>query len=116
MTRAAVAERPLTPEEVSGEPFIDDLEEEMAARFPEPPPPPAAHRLHRGRRGRMIAGVCAGLADHLGVDPVVLRVVFLFLAIGGGFGGLLYLLCWILIPEEVEGAGSPGSPPAMQSR
>lgn len=47
--------------------------------------------------------MCAGLGRYLGVDPVLLRIAFVVLAIAGGGGVLLYLVSWILIPEERAG-------------
>ena len=62
-----------------------------------------ARVLRRARDDRVIAGVCAGLGRYLGVDPVLLRIAFVVLAIAGGGGLLLYVVSWILIPEEREG-------------
>ncbi len=59
--------------------------------------------LRRSRDDRVIAGVCGGLGRYLGVDPVLLRIAFVVLAIAGGGGILLYILSWILIPEERSG-------------
>jgi phage shock protein C len=59
--------------------------------------------LRRSRDERVIGGVCAGLGRYLGVDPALLRVAFVVLAIAGGGGLLLYVVSWILIPEEREG-------------
>lgn len=70
----------------------------------EPPSPTATpHVLRRSRQDRMIAGVCGGLGRYLGVDPVLLRVAFVVLAIAGGSGILIYILGAILIPEEKPG-------------
>lgn len=59
--------------------------------------------LRRSRSDRVIAGVCGGLGRYLGLDPVLLRVAFVVLAIAAGGGILLYVVSWILIPEEREG-------------
>jgi phage shock protein C len=48
----------------------------------------------------MIAGVCGGLAVHLGLDPLLVRVAFVLFALGGGCGVLLYIILWILMPQE----------------
>lgn len=56
-------------------------------------------RLHRPS-DRMVAGVCAGLGRHLGIDPLVLRVAFGVLAFFGGAGLLLYGALWLFLPEE----------------
>jgi phage shock protein PspC (stress-responsive transcriptional regulator) len=57
-------------------------------------------RLCRSRDGRVVAGVCAGLAAYFGVDPTLVRLAFALLTIFGGTGILLYLCAWIVIPEE----------------
>jgi phage shock protein C len=68
--------------------------------------------LRRSRSGRVVAGVCGGLGRYLGVDPVLLRIAFVVLAIAGGGGLLLYVVSWILIPEEgeAEAAAAPPGP------
>jgi phage shock protein PspC (stress-responsive transcriptional regulator) len=58
--------------------------------------------LRRARDGRILAGVCAGLGPRLQIDPVVLRVVLVMLAVFGGVGALLYAAGWLLVPEEGE--------------
>jgi phage shock protein PspC (stress-responsive transcriptional regulator) len=57
-------------------------------------------RLHRIGPGRMIAGVAAGLADYLDVDPTLVRIGFVVLALMGGIALPLYLAGWLLIPDE----------------
>lgn len=57
-------------------------------------------RLERKLEGRWIAGVCAGLADYLGVDANLIRLVTAVLVIFGGFGALAYVMAWVLVPEE----------------
>ena len=57
-------------------------------------------RLYRPREGRVIAGVCAGLAAYFGVDPTLVRLAFALVTVFGGIGILLYLVAWIVIPEE----------------
>ena len=48
----------------------------------------------------MLAGVCAGLADYLGVDTTIVRVAFAVFTFMGGVGIPAYLACLLLIPEE----------------
>ncbi|MGZ4154695.1 MAG: PspC domain-containing protein, partial [Actinomycetota bacterium] len=55
------------------------------------PDEPPERRLTRSRANRIIAGVCAGLADYLGVDRVLVRIVFVVLAFGAGAGIALYV-------------------------
>lgn len=64
---------------------------------------PGPRVLRRGRDDRVIGGVCSGLGRYLGVDPVLLRIAFVVLAIAGGGGIILYIVGWILIPEERPG-------------
>jgi phage shock protein C len=63
----------------------------------------ATKRLYRIRDGRIVAGVCAGLAAYFGVDPTLVRLAFVLLTFFGGLGVLLYLGAWMVIPDEVEG-------------
>ena len=51
----------------------------------------------------MLAGVAAGVARSLGLDPVIVRVAFLVLALAGGAGMPLYVAGWLLIPDEESG-------------
>ncbi|MGB7050460.1 MAG: PspC domain-containing protein [Acidimicrobiales bacterium] len=66
-------------------------------------PPTPDERLHRSRQGRMLAGVAAGLADYLGVDPTLVRLGFVALAFMGGLAVPLYLAGWLVIPDEDGG-------------
>lgn len=63
-------------------------------------PEPDRMRLHRFRSGRMVAGVAAGLADYLDVDPTLVRIGFVVLALMGGVAVPLYVAGWLLIPDE----------------
>ena len=64
--------------------------------------PHATARLMRPRYDRKIAGVCAGLSEHLGLDTSLVRILWVFLTFASGlFPGLIaYVLAWIIIPEE----------------
>ena len=57
-------------------------------------------RLYRSRLDRKIAGICGGLGDHLDLDPVFIRLVFLLSIPFGGLGALAYLVMWIMVPEQ----------------
>jgi phage shock protein PspC (stress-responsive transcriptional regulator) len=58
-------------------------------------------RLHRSRDERMIAGVCGGLAETLGIDVVILRLALVLATVlGVGAGVILYVACWILMPAS----------------
>jgi phage shock protein C len=56
--------------------------------------------LERPANGRMLAGVAAGAARYLGVDPTVVRIILAVLVVVGGVGIPLYAAGWLLIPEE----------------
>src|ERR1700753_259081 len=56
--------------------------------------------LRLDRQNRKIAGVCAGFARHLGVDVVLMRVLWLGIALCTGVGFLAYLAAWIVIPGD----------------
>ena len=57
-------------------------------------------KLERSRTNRVIAGVCAGLADYFSLDIALVRVLFVVSAICGSFGFWLYVILWIVVPEE----------------
>ncbi len=57
-------------------------------------------RLARSRTDVMLGGVCAGLANFLGIDPVIVRIFFVLLVIFDGAGILIYLLLWLVMPKE----------------
>ncbi|HEY5987833.1 MAG TPA: PspC domain-containing protein [Streptosporangiaceae bacterium] len=60
-------------------------------------------QLIRPRTGRIVAGVCAGLADYIGVDANLVRLAFAILTIFGIAPGVLaYVIAWLVIPEEGE--------------
>ncbi len=57
-------------------------------------------KIYRSNTNRVIAGVCGGLAEALGIDPTILRVVVLLLFFSGGIGILPYILAVIIIPNR----------------
>ena len=63
-------------------------------------------RLYRSSTNKVVGGVCGGMGDYLGIDPVLIRLLFVFLAVVEGFGALLYVILWIVLPEERR-AGEP---------
>lgn len=67
---------------------------------PELPTATEVRRVTRSRRDRVVGGVCGGLGRYLNVDPVLLRVAAVALALSGGLGVLAYVVAWIVIPEE----------------
>jgi phage shock protein PspC (stress-responsive transcriptional regulator) len=62
-------------------------------------------RLYRSKKDRMLGGVCAGLGEHFDIDPTVIRLIWAVITVLSiGTGVLVYILAWILIPEEDAGS------------
>lgn len=57
-------------------------------------------QLRRSRTDRSIAGVCGGLAQFMGVDSTAMRIIMLMLTLLGGMSLWVYIILWLLIPEE----------------
>ena len=57
-------------------------------------------RLYRSADDRMIGGVAAGLGEFLDIDSTIVRLIFAFSAFLGGTGLLVYLVMWLVVPEE----------------
>jgi phage shock protein C len=61
--------------------------------------------LYRSKKERMLGGVCAGLGEHFDIDPTVIRLVWAVITVLSiGTGVLVYIIAWILIPEEESGS------------
>ena len=73
----------------------------------------AARRLTRSTTDRKIAGVCGGLAEYIGTDPTLIRILWVLAVVAGGFGFLAYVIMWIALPEGPAGA-LPGASSATQ--
>jgi len=63
-----------------------------------------AHRPVRPRAGRKLGGVATGIALRYQIDPVIVRIAFVALALSGGVGVPMYLAGWLLLPEEGDTA------------
>jgi phage shock protein PspC (stress-responsive transcriptional regulator) len=57
-------------------------------------------RLYRSVHDRMLGGVCSGIAKFFGLDPTIVRLIWVIALLCLGFGFLAYILAWIIIPEE----------------
>ena len=57
-------------------------------------------KLYRKPKEQMIAGVCAGLAEYLNLDLVIVRLIFVLLLLLGGHGLLIYVILWIIMPVQ----------------
>jgi len=59
-----------------------------------------SRRLSRSRTDRKLAGVCGGIAEFLGWDPSLVRMLWIVLTLLGGSGILIYLILWVAMPED----------------
>lgn len=58
-------------------------------------------KMYRSRTKKMLAGICGGMSDYFNVDVTLIRLLWAAAVIFGfGSGIILYILCWIIIPEE----------------
>jgi len=87
---------------------------EHVTAIPPPAGPPSRPPLLRSSEDAVVGGVCAGVAEHLGMPPVVMRAVAVLLTVlGGGLGVVIYLVLWAVLPaaEPFPSAPSPGAAP-----
>jgi len=74
---------------------------------------PGYHRMYRDPDHRIIGGVCAGMGAYWNIDPIIIRIIFVALALAGGLGVLVYLILYIVLPEakstaqKIEMKGNP---------
>lgn len=57
-------------------------------------------KLYRSRIDAKVAGVCGGIGEYFGIDPTVVRLVWVLFILLGGTGLLLYGVCMVIIPAE----------------
>ena len=62
----------------------------------------SAKQLFRSRKDGLIAGVCGGLAEYFNVDPSLVRLIFILAVFLGGAGLVVYLVAWLIVPENPE--------------
>ena len=60
-------------------------------------------KLYKVNRGKMLDGVCAGIAEYFGIDSTVIRLAWVLFSLCGGSGILAYIICAIVIPSKPEG-------------
>jgi phage shock protein PspC (stress-responsive transcriptional regulator) len=76
-------------------------------------------KLYRSNTERMIAGVAGGLGEYFNIDPTLIRILFVVLAIFGGPGLILYIIMALIVPLEPTGVLPTSAPvdnePPMQS-
>lgn len=76
------------------------------------------NRLYRSASSRVFGGVAGGIAEYFDIDPIIIRMLFIIIALAGGGGVLVYIILWIAIPSRPlvppvynMGSGDPASPP-----
>ncbi len=57
-------------------------------------------QLYLSNTNKVIAGVCGGIGEYLDIDPVIIRLIWLFTISWGGAGIFMYLIAWIIIPRK----------------
>ncbi len=62
----------------------------------------SAKQLFRSRKDGLIAGVCGGLAEYFNIDPSLVRLIFILAVFLGGAGLVVYLVAWLIVPENPE--------------
>jgi phage shock protein PspC (stress-responsive transcriptional regulator) len=62
--------------------------------------PGEVRRLYRSGNDKILGGVCGGIAEYLGVDPVLIRILWVLGTLAWGFGILLYIIFWIIMPRN----------------
>jgi phage shock protein C len=65
----------------------------------------------RSRDDKMIAGVCGGLARYFNIDTTIVRLLFVLAVFLGGASPLIYLVLWLVMPEDKPGYSAPQSLP-----
>lgn len=60
-------------------------------------------RLYRVNEGKVIAGVCGGIAEYLNIDPTVIRLIWAIVGLMGGFGVVAYLVAMLIVPVKPLG-------------
>ena len=65
-------------------------------------------RLFRSKKDRLLGGVCGGIGKFLGIDPVIIRLIWAGLFFCFGVGFFIYILSWIIIPTEKCECGDCG--------
>lgn len=59
-------------------------------------------RLYRSRQNKIIAGVAGGIAEYFEIDPTIIRLLFVLLAFAEGAGILIYIIAWLIVPENPD--------------
>lgn len=63
------------------------------------------NKLYRSATDRVFGGVCGGLAEYMQVDPLIVRILFVLVAMINGLGLAAYLLMWVFVPSQTSAGG-----------
>lgn len=74
------------------------------SQLPDIPPPAGRPALYRSPRGKILGGVCAGLAEKTGINPWVFRTIFILGNFLPGPGLVVYVILWLLLPLDRTGS------------
>ncbi len=72
-------------------------------------------RLTRDSQNAILGGVAAGFAAYFDLDPVLVRIGFILLALLHGVGVLVYLVCWVIMPRREARVAAPAAPPPSRA-
>jgi phage shock protein PspC (stress-responsive transcriptional regulator) len=67
----------------------------------------AGKRLFRSRREALLGGVCGGIAEYFDLDPSLIRLLLILTLFLGGAGLVVYLVAWVIVPENPQQQASP---------
>lgn len=59
-------------------------------------------KLTRNMDDKILGGVCSGIADYLGVNPLIIRILWIVFTLFFAIGLIVYIICWILLPTEED--------------
>ena len=57
-------------------------------------------KLYRSSRNKLLAGVCGGIGEYFGIDPTIVRIIWLICTLPGGIGIVAYIICWVAMPAR----------------
>lgn len=61
-----------------------------------------SNKLYRSEKGRVVVGVCSGLAEHFNTDPIFVRLIFVLLSLINGLGIIIYTVLWLVLPRGIR--------------
>ncbi|MFC2088382.1 PspC domain-containing protein [Calditrichota bacterium] len=73
-------------------------------------------KLYRSQSNRMIAGVCGGIAEYFNIDPTLVRIIVIAIALFGGVGILAYIAAIVIVPSNPETTSTAGGEPIIKDK